>query len=230
MTCSEGWDGKFQLDRHGGRAFFRFRGRPSAFASNLTQRRNYNMLRLLNKRRKEMLNQASADCPKHLFANILEFLPLSVRQFVETCSPSSAKSAILRCTPKDSAWCQRCGKMCVAPICDIEVAGTPCQDHSGLNLHRLNFEGCRAVFYWVWVALRRKRRETCWIHENVIGFGIKALQDDLEDLYFIVRIVVASTLLGWPSKRRRQFSVGILNALYCVLPTFSCGFQGGLTR
>lgn len=175
-----------------------------------------------------MLWQPESDCPKHLYTDIMEFLPRRVRKFVERSSTSTreAKTAILTCTPLGSAWCQKHGQVCVATICDVEIAGTPCQDHSGLNLHRQNFEGGRAVFYWAWVVLRRTRREKAWIHENVPQFGLENLRQDLGDLYIIIRIVLSPTALGWASKRRRQFCVGVLKS-YVPLHSISCGYEGG---
>ena len=126
---------------------------------------------------------------------------------------AAACRAIRACTPLRSAWCVRHGRYCIAPVSMIEVAGTPCQDFSSLNQGRSGLSGSRNIFYWVWVRLRRGRQELIWIHENVVGFGIESLQQDLGDLYSIIRVVLCPTSLGWASKRRRQFCIGAHKSL-----------------
>jgi hypothetical protein len=170
--------------------------------------------------------------PLHVYGDILLFLPPTVRrqvrQFVKQNPKPSAQvvfNAIMRCTPCDSAWCLRHGRVCRSPVCEIETGGTPCQDFSALNQARAGLDGSRNVFYWTWVRLRRHRQELCWLHENVIAFGAKTLQDDLGDLYVIVMVVVCPTMLGWSSRRKRQFSVGIHKR---ILPLPMCTFLGEL--
>ncbi len=111
---------------------------------------------------------------------------------------------------------------------DLEVAGTPCQDHSSLNMTRQNMEGSRNVFYLAWVVLRTSRQESVFIHENVVGFGIETLIQDLGHLYYIERIVVSASTLGWATKRRRQFCVGIHKRLLGQQPIrhFICNLEG----
>ena len=62
----------------------------------------------------------------------------------------------------------------------------------------------------------------------MLHFGIATLVSELGDLYIIVRIVIDPVVLGWATRRRRQFCVGMLRE-QGRLQTFACGPEGLLS-
>eukprot|EP00959_Pyramimonas_sp_CCMP1952_P106218 2220894-Pyramimonas_sp.AAC.1 len=91
------------------------------------------------------------------------------------------------CSSNRAMYCVRCAKTCDVVECDIHVAGTPCTDHSMYGLQR-RMHGPRAKLFWAWIAQRRTLREKIWVQENVESFGGWELEEELGDLYVVVRM------------------------------------------
>lgn len=157
--------------------------------------------------------------PKHVFTNILFFLPLHVQRAcgLHGCLPlpnSELKTLILTCEPSLRAWCVKCGKHCTLTRADIHRAGSPCTDASSMG-KMTYMDGPNAKVFFTWCALRRRLREPVVVHENVPKFGTHALEDALGDLYIICRDVFDPTAFGWPARRPRQICIMLLKSFIC---------------
>eukprot|EP00973_Karenia_brevis_P090199 12401424-Karenia_brevis.AAC.2 len=152
--------------------------------------------------------------PEHVYADILDFVPDSMRKSCGMDGGVQRSNAYLRrvlpfCKPKRSAWCLRHRKHCVIISTDIHSAGSPCQDHSSLG-KGLKFDGIRAKCFYIWVALRRDLKDTVSWHENVLGFGTDELEELLGDMFVIILLVTRPPETGAPTERRRQYVMILL--------------------
>ena len=79
-------------------------------------------------------------------------------------------------------WCHRSGRDQQITLGHIHVAGSPCTDFSSMGKQR-GFEGPASAAFITWVVLVRRHCAWILVHENVLGFDIKALAELLADLY-----------------------------------------------
>lgn len=156
------------------------------------------------------------DGPQCLFADQIGFICDGSR-VKDDSPPAFVRKVVFESRVFDSLWCIRHGDTCVCRRADLHIAGTPCTDFSSMNSKRKLLSGNKNRYYFAWVRHRRHLREPTWVHENVVSFGGSHLEDDLGELYFIFRVVVCSTALGWASRRKRQFCIGVLKPLFTTL-------------
>jgi hypothetical protein len=154
--------------------------------------------------------------PKHLFGNILDAVPTSLRRSCgldggSELPPDQLRAKLAYCTPILTMWCLFCNAYCTMTTCHQHRAGSPCQDHSQLG-NRAGMSGCKAKYFFIWIALCRALLFTVIVHENVPGFGLADMVDLLGDLYVIIRIELCPSTLGWASCRPRQACICLLRA------------------
>ena len=92
-----------------------------------------------------------------------------------------------------------------------------------MNNAAKKLDGSRNRCYWAWVRMRRQFQEDVIIHENVVGFGLAALTEDLSHLYELTRCLLCATMFGFASRRKRQFVVCIHRRLRIVILTVPSG-------
>jgi site-specific DNA-cytosine methylase len=154
--------------------------------------------------------------PKHLFGNILDAVPASLRRICGLdggieLPPDQLKDKLAYCKPNLILWCVFCNAYCEMKTCHQHRAGSPCQDHSQLGC-RAGLAGCKAKFFFIWVAICRALLFKIIVHENVPGFGIQDMISLLGDLYVIIRIELCPSSFGWASCRPRQACICLLRA------------------
>eukprot|EP00959_Pyramimonas_sp_CCMP1952_P384452 8057200-Pyramimonas_sp.AAC.1 len=71
-------------------------------------------------------------------------------------------------------------------------------------------EGASNLEFYSWTQHRRQLCEPVIISENVKEFGIEELELCLGDIYRFERMEIDPVELGWPSRRPRQFVIGVL--------------------
>ena len=155
--------------------------------------------------------------PACLFEDQAGFIDIGWSRITARSSVSFVRNLILHGRVLPSGWCLRHGDQCYCLRADLHVAGTPCTDFSSMNSKRKLIHGSKNKLWYAWVRHRRVLMEPVWLHENVVQFGLDHLNNDLGDLYFVFRIVVCSLALGWPSRRKRQFAVGILKTMFSTI-------------
>jgi hypothetical protein len=160
----------------------------------------------------------SQHCPLHLFEDMLWFLPLPLQKECgchgrkQTQSNQALRSLIMSCTLNAKAWCVKHGRLCSRPsTTDLHLAGSPCTDASALG-PRTFMSGRMALVFWTWCRLVESSAFKVVIHENVVQFGIKALERALGHMYVILRLLVDPRDLGWPARRPRQLCVLVLKS------------------
>jgi len=167
------------------------------------------------KSQEEILSLPDECKPRCLFANLLDFLPPSVRRTCDAymVNPNSKdvseiRALILNCTPLSKAWCVACGDYCKPKTTDLHDSGTPCKDHSSINKKAMKMQGKYAVVYYTWVLLLRVYGHRVFTHENVPNFTDAPLQQDLGDMYVMLRNQLCMSQMGEPGTRMRQFVFG----------------------
>jgi hypothetical protein len=146
--------------------------------------------------------------PTHLFGDILEFLPLSLRRDVGLDGGVELPAKLLKrkiafATMLTKAWCVKCGKCCKAVSCDMHTGSPPCTDDTKAGL-LMKDEGKHRKFFYCFIAMRRTLREKFVRIENVAEAGVEELQELLGDIYVIVRIVTSAPAYGYCQARTRQ--------------------------
>jgi len=162
----------------------------------------------------EILGQEESAIPDHLFNDQAEFLPKAVHQklFDSKGKPRedlrlNIKQEVMSSTTRKKAWCVRHGDWCPISQSDLHVAGSHCTDHSTMGLREMDF-GTKRIFLYIWARQRLDLDDFFIIHENVVTFGTLVLMDLLGSKYVLIaRIVLCATLLGWATKRKRQFCI-----------------------
>ena len=77
---------------------------------------------------------------------------------------------------------------------------------------RRGFAGPTSAAFITWVFLVRRHRPRILVHENVVGFDIRALADLLADLYDYQHLELDPRALGLPVARRRRYTVFTLKS------------------
>ena len=95
-------------------------------------------------------------------------------------------------------------------------AGTPCVGWTQVGA-KLCFADPSERYHAVWLTERMqmatKGLEDMFVQENVTSYPFKAkLRDPLQATHQVIRLVVASEDLGWPSRRRRSFCCGLVRS------------------
>ena len=91
------------------------------------------------------------------------------------------------------------------------VAGLPCIHDSPLGKRVGHAAGTSNHVYFSWFRQRLDLKEPIWILENVPQAGDDEARCHLGHLYMIDRIVLSPSMLGWRTRRQRQFLVGLAN-------------------
>eukprot|EP00959_Pyramimonas_sp_CCMP1952_P398003 8339175-Pyramimonas_sp.AAC.1 len=112
---------------------------------------------------------------------------------------------------KLSAYCLTCKQSCSLTRAHVHRAGSPCVHHSSFGDRRQD-SGESHFLFWVWCAIMRMLLNPIIIHENVPGFGLSDLRRTLGDLYWIIRVPMTPTELGWPTARDRQLVLLVLKS------------------
>ena len=103
------------------------------------------------------------------------------------------------------------GRVCHLTHTDIHVAGTTCVDHSNYGKMKRD-QGKHVKCFLIWAALMKKVRPNLILHENVAGFGTKALFEALGELYIICPSVSCASRIGYPIRRKRQMCILVLKS------------------
>ncbi|CAK0814285.1 unnamed protein product [Prorocentrum cordatum] len=159
---------------------------------------------------KELLH--SPDGPGCLVDDVTSFVnPASLRdaQQLPAASCSERLQTILHKPMLKKAWCVRHGRLCKAARAHIHVAGHPCVHRSSYG-NREGMSGAANIAFYSWTSHRRLMREPILISDNVTEFGMDELNSCLGDLYKFERMEINPVDLGWPSRRPRQFVIGLL--------------------
>lgn len=157
--------------------------------------------------------------PEHVFSDVLDFLPQSVRPLCGLDGDTSRalpytrlRQLLPRTRMKRFAHCCRHGKRCQAEPVHSHQASSPCVHHSKLGLLDGN-SGKHMISHWAWLGLMRTLLLPLIVHENVPDFGVLDFDEFLSDLYVVIRSVADPTDVGFPVRRPRQFVV-------CIRKTF----------
>ena len=101
---------------------------------------------------------------------------------------------------------------------DLDVAGSPCQPWSTAG-RRQGREDPRSALTIAWLAWLRHARPRAAVHENVIGFDAKVLEELVGDMYFIRGIRMSPSDMGFPFMcRPRAYSLLIRRQFRRGLP------------
>jgi site-specific DNA-cytosine methylase len=103
----------------------------------------------------------------HVFGNMCDLV--QVPQWDHAWSYLAKWHVIFSSLPNDMMFCFRCGVYHVIGGGDLDVSGTPCQDHSRVG-SRLGIDGPRIHIWLVYCHYHRRRQTAILIHENVWGF------------------------------------------------------------
>ena len=115
--------------------------------------------------------------------------------------------AMLRSPLSPASPCAEHGGACLFGRADIDVAGSPCPPWSRAGL-RKGREDPRTALTIAWLAWLRHARPRAAVHENVVGFDEKLLEELAGDMYFVRSIRMAPSDMGFPFIRRpRSYSL-----------------------
>jgi len=93
------------------------------------------------------------------------------------------------------------------PDISLEVAGTPCQDHSPCGA-RQGACGPRFLVFWAWILRVRFLQPRVILHENVPQFPAGLLAAYLSDLYSIIPLMVDPADTGMAAlSRQRTYTI-----------------------
>ena len=109
--------------------------------------------------------------------------------------------AMLRSPLSTGSACAQHGGACAFGHVDIDVAGSPCPPWSAAG-RRKGREDPRTALTVAWLAWLRHARPRAAIHENVVGFDEKILEELAGDMYFVRSIRMAPSDMGFPFMRR----------------------------
>lgn len=87
----------------------------------------------------------------------------------------------------------------------LHIAGTPCIDYSGMG-DMEGADGPTIVFFLTWAGIRRIIQEPVLLHECVPEFAEWLLLDELP-MYYVDKVVLSPSDLGWPITRNRSWCV-----------------------
>jgi len=159
------------------------------------------------------------------FRNIREFYPDSIQAWTKNIETRAKNGTSVRgvynallpsiqsghgC--KSAAYCIVHKGVCdlsrSGPPADFHIAGTPCTDESPMKIHKQGaLDGRTALYFLVWIALRLREQEKIIIQENVPEFPTTYLQMLLGHLYDVQEITLQAADFGFPSLRRRKFTI-----------------------
>ena len=112
--------------------------------------------------------------------------------------------------------CARHDGLCTFPSVHGEIAGSPCTPWSRIG-SRLGRAHKLTHLLIIWCYWLRAMQTPLAIHENVVGFDIKILEEILQDLYYIVHIHVNPAMAGELVRRARIYSILLLRSkVKCV--------------
>ena len=106
--------------------------------------------------------------------------------------------ALLRAQVARGSACEVHGAACPLGHIDLDVAGSPCQPWSTAG-RRQGREDPRSALTIAWLAWLRHARPRAAVHENVIGFDAKVLEELVGDMYFIRGIRMSPSDMVFPS-------------------------------
>ena len=154
--------------------------------------------------------------PQHIFGNLLELVPNSMRLYVgldggKELPASTLKKLLPKAKLKRTAWCVVHGCFCPVMRTDKHDAGSPCTDDSNAGLRRGPVGPNRKLFY-VWLALCRNLKFKLAKHENVNQFDVSEAAELVGDLYVIIVWDDDCNQQGFAMFRKRQVMVFILKA------------------
>ena len=117
--------------------------------------------------------------------------------------------------PSDCAWCFRHGCYCKIPFPPkgslvFHAAGSTCVDWSLRSRKALRWLGMHMIPFVVWAKSRARCREQLILHEWVSLHPVEFLLNEyLGDVYVVISFLICPSVLGFPTTRRRRFSVCI---------------------
>ena len=159
------------------------------------------------KRQEELLALPSHMSPKHIFGDIREFVPESMRQSVGLdggveLPARELKFALAYATMRRRAWCVKHGRYCTIDVSDFHSSSPPCTDDSKSGLVQKEDGRQRKIFY-IFVGMRRTLREPFVRIENVVDFGTHEVEELLGDLYIVIGVITDAPDYGYCQNRRR---------------------------
>ena len=98
--------------------------------------------------------------------------------------------ALLSSPLSEGSSCKVHGADCSFGHVDIDVSGSPCQPWSTIGKRKGRLDH-RTALIFAWLAWLRHARPRAAIHENVVGFDVKVLEEFVGDMYFIRTILMS---------------------------------------
>ena len=111
--------------------------------------------------------------------------------------------AALRCVAiARGAACGTHETTCAFGRVDVDVSGSPCTPWSRASRRRRGREDPVAALVLVWCAWLRRALPSIAVHENVVGFDQRVLEDTIGDLYYVEPVRMMPQDMGFPFLRR----------------------------
>ena len=99
---------------------------------------------------------------------------------------------------------------------DVDITGSPCQDHSPCG-NRLGCQGPRSSVFKAYCKTMRHLQPRIIIHENVCQFPASFLSDELSDIYALFPIYVDASHVGMSAiSRQRSYVIGFHRKKTCM--------------
>ena len=100
---------------------------------------------------------------------------------------------------------------------DVDVTGSPCQDHSPCG-NRLGSHGPRYSVFKAYCKTMRYLQPRIIIHENVCQFPASFLSEELSDIYAFFPIYVDASHVGMSAiSRQRSYVIGFHRMKTCMI-------------
>ena len=116
----------------------------------------------------------------------------------------ACREAVLRSPLSEGSSCKVHGADCSFGHVDIDVSGPPCQPWSSVGKRKGRQEP-RTALTIAWLVWLRHARPRAAIHENVVGFDVKVLEELVGDMYFIRTIRMTPSDMGFPFMLRSRY-------------------------
>ena len=120
--------------------------------------------------------------------------------------------------PQESSWCYKHQRMCPFTAVPSErfgfhCSGSTCVDYSCRSRKRLQEPGAHTVVFCTWANMRRRRCEEIILHECVVSHpSLRLMQRYVGSTHFVWTWVMCPSHQGFPSTRRRRFTIALLKA------------------
>jgi hypothetical protein len=146
-----------------------------------------------------------------VFDDVELLVPPDVRAHIKTMSSQGRNADIAkylydnRHRYRRTMFCYTHDKKCPLTRCTFHSAGSPCVDHTQFG-SRTRDNGYMHVLYSIWVVHRLVQLEDVVFHENVQGWTVSKINEDLSSAYIPLHVVLHGTDFGLSARRDRLWS------------------------